>query len=492
MNRTNFHPCSEILETWTVQPGYPLLTVSKINDTFVKVTQERFSINTQTKIDPLKYTIPIRYRTNSMVATDPALIKWMSKNEESIELELGVRTWYKLNDDQIGYYRVNYEESMWTELSKVLATWTAEGVNHFSPLNRAHLLNDVFALADGEYLPYSTALEMMNYLNDERNLVPWTVAISQAKKLLALLARDSVYSQLSSHLHTLSVAAYEEVKFSGCTTETITEEPVDPDETETATDPPQLCLEDEAEEDHSTQLLREKLVDFLCQLDHAECLKQVEIHFFDYLELNTRISPNVRQSVYFYGLRSANATIWNIMFDRLRDETDPQEQTKLMYGLSSSNNIYLLTTYIERAWEELKAQDFFTVLQYISDNPIGQSIAWDWVQENWKEKLVERYTINERTLGRVIPNITRRFSTQKRYDEVGVNFRVYFVTSISSGRLLIIILILPLQLIAFFAKYPEAGAGAAAREEAKETIQTNIRWMSVNEPIIKAWLAKSS
>lgn len=41
---------------------------------------------------------------------------------------------------------------------------------------------------------------------------------------------------------------------------------------------------------------------------------------------------------------------------------------------------------------------------------------------------------------------------------------------------------------AFFAKYPDAGAGAAAREEAKETITTNIRWMSVNKPIITAWL----
>lgn len=45
-----------------------------------------------------------------------------------------------------------------------------------------------------------------------------------------------------------------------------------------------------------------------------------------------------------------------------------------------------------------------------------------------------------------------------------------------------------LQLTAFFAKYPEAGAGAAAREEAKETIATNIRWMSINKPIISKWL----
>lgn len=43
-------------------------------------------------------------------------------------------------------------------------------------------------------------------------------------------------------------------------------------------------------------------------------------------------------------------------------------------------------------------------------------------------------------------------------------------------------------MLAFFVKNPEAGAGAAAREEAKETILTNIKWVAVNKPIIEAWL----
>lgn len=406
------------MDTWTAQPGYPLLTVSKINDTAIKVTQKRFAVNTQTEIEPKKYTVPIRYRTNAMAATDAPVLVWMTKDQESIELDLGgVRTWYKFNDNQVGYYRVNYDEAMWDELVKIISTWAEDGSNHFSVLNRAHLLNDVFALSDGEYLSYNTTMEMMSYLSAERGLVPWTVAISQIKKMLALMASEPISLQLSTHFHTLAKDVYESVGFSACTEPGQFEEIYAFDELEETTEEPPTGVCSEHDDDQSKQLLREKLVDLLCQLEHEECLEEVKVHFKAYIDTNTPISPNVRQSVYYYGLKGANSTVWNSMFDRLVVETDPQEVTKLMYGLTATISPALITTYIERAWAEMKQQDFFTVLTNLSDNPVAQNIVWEWVQSNW-ERLVERYTINERTLGRVIPNITRRFSTQAKLDQV--------------------------------------------------------------------------
>lgn len=40
----------------------------------------------------------------------------------------------------------------------------------------------------------------------------------------------------------------------------------------------------------------------------------------------------------------------------------------------------------------------------------------------------------------------------------------------------------------FFAKYPDAGAGARAREQALETVQNNIKWLSKNTGEIEQWL----
>ena len=43
----------------------------------------------------------------------------------------------------------------------------------------------------------------------------------------------------------------------------------------------------------------------------------------------------------------------------------------------------------------------------------------------------------------------------------------------------------------FFAKYPDAGAGARAREQALETVQNNIKWLSTNKPDLEHWLKEN-
>ena len=115
------------------------------------------------------------------------------------------------------------------------------------------------------------------------------------------------------------------------------------------------------------------------------------------------------------------------------------------------------------AWNEsyVRGQDYFTCLRYISNNRIGQSLVWDYVRENWP-RLVERFGINERYLGRLIPSNTASFVTQTKLEEME----------------------------AFFAKYPEAGAGTAARKKALESVNFNIKWLQKKKEQIAKWLAE--
>ena len=43
----------------------------------------------------------------------------------------------------------------------------------------------------------------------------------------------------------------------------------------------------------------------------------------------------------------------------------------------------------------------------------------------------------------------------------------------------------------FWAKYPDAGAGARGRDQARESIQRNIDWMNNNADVIATWLEKN-
>ncbi len=125
----------------------------------------------------------------------------------------------------------------------------------------------------------------------------------------------------------------------------------------------------------------------------------------------------------------------------------------------------VLKKFIEVADDEngpIRSQDFFSCLSSISSNRNGEDMVWEYVRENW-QRFIDRFGLNERYLGRLIPSITARFATQTRLEELN----------------------------AFFGKYPEAGAGANARVEALETVQNNINWLAKNKDSIKDWLAKN-
>lgn len=111
----------------------------------------------------------------------------------------------------------------------------------------------------------------------------------------------------------------------------------------------------------------------------------------------------------------------------------------------------------------MRRQDYFMCLQAIAANRVGEPLVWDYVREKWPQ-IVDRFGLNERYLGRLIPSITGRFNTAVKLGEIKE----------------------------FFAKYPEAGAGAAARKEALENVAKNIKWFEFNEPSVGEWLSHNA
>ena len=95
----------------------------------------------------------------------------------------------------------------------------------------------------------------------------------------------------------------------------------------------------------------------------------------------------------------------------------------------------------------------------MSWNPIGKPIVWDFVRNNWP-KLVDRFTLNDRYMGRMISEITKSFATPRRLQEMKQ----------------------------FFEEYPEAGAGEQYRKIALETVENNIKFKESHAKEIYNWL----
>uniref|UniRef100_A0A1I8P3V9 Aminopeptidase n=1 Tax=Stomoxys calcitrans TaxID=35570 RepID=A0A1I8P3V9_STOCA len=422
-----------IMKTWTEQMGLPVIEVKRDGETFT-LTQKRFFANPDDyksnhsdSAFNYRWSIPITYFTSSNSEVQRTIFNY---DETSKQVVLSVPVdveWIKINKNQVGYYRVNYPLDMWKSIIKALIY--TRGV--FSNADRTHLLSDVFALADAGQLEYGIAMDLSKYLAKELDYVPWSVAAERLCVIKNLLSATDLYCDFVKYARLLLKNAYQSVTW-------------------------------DVSVDHLQNLLRVVVINASCNFGESEALKEAGKRFQIWLSNpEARPHPDIRSSVYYYGMQSVgNEQCWNQVWELFIAETDAQEKVKLMEALAAINEPQILQRFINLAWNEnnVRRQDYFTCLQNISRNPVGLPLVWDYVRKNWP-RMVERFGINERYLGRMIPAITARFATQTKLAEME----------------------------AFFVKYPEAGAGTAARKEALETVKYNIKWLEQNLKPISKW-----
>lgn len=209
-----------IVNTWIRQKGFPVVNVVRDGNNF-RLTQKRFLTDADNEGKETvqseynyKWSIPITYVTSE----NPEEVKreWFMHTMSEVLIPVNdTIDWIKFNKDQVGYYRVKYDVSMWQALNKALET----NVNTLSVLDRAHLLNDVFSLAEALQVPYDTALTMTKYLKAEPHFVPWTVASSKLRDIRSLLYYTEHFQKFKQYAIQLVDSAYESIDWN-----------VDPDE----------------------------------------------------------------------------------------------------------------------------------------------------------------------------------------------------------------------------------------------------------------------
>lgn len=211
--------------------------------------------------------------------------------------------------------------------------------------------------------------------------------------------------------------------------------------------------------------LRVSVLSAACSLGVPDCLNEAAERFTTWISNPTdenRPAPDLREVVYFYGMQQTGSeSNWEQLLELYKSESDASEKVKLMYGLSAVQDGQLLYRLIELASDEsiVRSQDYMTYAQYIAANPVGTEIFWEYYREQWPQ-LVARFGLNSRQFGKLIVSITNQFASQVKLEEVQQ----------------------------FYIKYPEAGAGAASRQEAIETIKYNINWKEENSADIANWL----
>ena len=178
---------SQIMNTWTLQRGYPIVTVSRFypNSTELKnisMKQESFVLeksNEAKKNATSKWWIPIIYTTADryLNSTKPEI--WLKPSEDSmdnvIQEKIAKDKALIVNVQQLGFYRVNYDIQNWKLIEQAL-----KHPNHSSidPITRAQIISDSFHLSEAGYLDYEITLNLSTYLVSEMEYLPWSTALA--------------------------------------------------------------------------------------------------------------------------------------------------------------------------------------------------------------------------------------------------------------------------------------------------------------------------
>ena len=267
----------------------------------------------------------------------------------------------------------------------------------------------------------------------ERSVAPWEASFLSLDTMADIMYYTPVYRRLNDYLASLVSTAYEQL---GWTSD---------------------------ENDNVERLkLRTMILKKMCT--YGTAAEEAGKQLLEWKKNGTAIEPDLRDIVYTFGMKTAgNRDVWQWMLDRYIDEGNAQEKLKLLRGLTSVSAPWILADLLEMAKNDsvVRSQDYFTLLTYMSWNRVGEPIVWDYVRANWPY-LVERFTLNNRLMGRMISDITKKFASEQRLQEMED----------------------------FFEKYPDAGAGANYRKIALETVRNNILFLKEKQDVISNWLSR--
>ncbi|CAN0168983.1 unnamed protein product, partial [Laminaria digitata] len=190
------------------QVGYPVLTLAGDGST----SQTRFLAMAGGEEDETIWTIP-------------AKVVWEGGGELVVMLEGGeggggvgdqklkeklqeleaTGKWFKVNAGQLGFFKVNYTEKGWANLSRAMQDRAVP------PADRAGAVSDAFSLAAAGRLETAVALDLASKLrNDPDNLVRQTV-VSSLVDLVSLYSEEEFFGKFQELVRSICQPMWEAV-----------------------------------------------------------------------------------------------------------------------------------------------------------------------------------------------------------------------------------------------------------------------------------------
>ncbi|XP_047510698.1 membrane alanyl aminopeptidase-like [Pieris napi] len=343
---------TEFYRIWVNEAGYPILNVTVNHSTGeMELSQERFFISATAASTGQIYPIPITYSTKSKPSFDELKPSYMMSGDRAVLNKDVGEEWVIFNNQQHGLYRVNYDEKTWNLIADALLK-TPDDIHH---LNRAQVVDDVFALMRSEKMTYDYGFKILRFLEKETNYHVWNPAIS-GYTWLRNRFRHLPETQATFDAHVLGYMEHV-INYLG--------------------------YEPKANESTTTSVTRQEVLHFACLLGHEGCVKE-SLNRFIALKNGNWIDPRIRRNVYVVGIREGGAEDFNFLLNRFQTSNYANDQLEMLRGLGATRDPQLLTRYLELTLtKEVRSHDKVNAYNYaLLGNKDNSKTVLEFVKNN--------------------------------------------------------------------------------------------------------------
>lgn len=338
-------PIKEMMNSWTKQAGFPVVTLTKNKKSEFILRQNKFFSSRITKEENKSnkiWQIPVLYKTENKCKKILLSNKSIILKEKSID---------KLNVDESAFMKVCYDKETLNSIKKDIEE------NHISVIDRLGVIRDVFALAESGSIPTDEALDFSLSYKNETDYMVWTELVYGINKIYNIVYKEKSVDKFKEYALSLFSKKAEEIGF-----------------------------EKKEEEDSSSTLLRNLLISQAAFYGDKKIIKEA-ISVFSHRILKP-IDPDIRGVIYNTVARYGGLKEWKTFEKLYKEETLDEEKERLCRAMTQFENTKLLEKTLNFAISKDVRDNIAPFLIAATwNNKIGQDITWQFLKDNWNMML---------------------------------------------------------------------------------------------------------
>tara|TARA_Y100000310_G_scaffold344244_1_gene455951 strand:+ start:11031 stop:13562 length:2532 start_codon:yes stop_codon:yes gene_type:complete len=334
-------PIKEIMKSWINQKGFPIIK-AKLKGSSLLLTQEKFA-----HPDKTIWKIPLVIQTNEK--TVKTILDTKSK---TISIPKNTK-WFKLNQNQEGFYRVSYDKSNLEKLSKLISQ------KKLSPFDRWGIQNDLFSLCIHNYLPLSTYLDILQSYNDEQNYFVLADIFMNIYKIYYTFSQEEFFPQIWPQFKEYTKTPFQK-NFE------------------------KLGWNPRKKELQQDSFLRSLSVNYLGFIENQEIVKTGKEKLQNFEKSPESLHPDLRGAIYSITAHNGDKKIYNKLLSLYKKAENAEEKVKILISLYKFKSPQLLESSLDFALsKDVRSQDLRTVFSSASANPNIKPLLFTWIQKNW-------------------------------------------------------------------------------------------------------------